>query len=109
MQESIDQSIEEDAAKETLGEIRFEKHDVNVARKEWIVGFVVGLSALILGFWLLFSGLSNYAGFSKLSDFGVLIGIYLIGFGMVTLETIFDLFEGAPYHGWGWFGWIGRR
>ena len=109
MQESIDQSIKEDAAKQEEEDTRLERQDLNNVRKEWLIGVIVGLCTLLLGFWLFFSSLEHYTGFSKLSDLGIPIGMYLMAFGIVTLETVFDLFEGAPYRTWGWFSLIAMK
>jgi hypothetical protein len=111
MQESIDESVAEDATKDAEEDRRLEKQDIQKTRKQWVTGAIVGSSMLILGFWLLFSTLQQQPlDVSKPSiALGILIGVFLIAFGIITLETLFDLYEGAPYHGWYWFGWIGRR
>jgi len=101
MQESIDQSIEEDAAKKAAEDAHIEKRDLKNLRKESFIGMSVGASTL-LGIWLFFSALSNYTGSSKLADLGIPIGTLLMAFGIATLETLFNLYEGAPYHTWGW-------
>jgi len=51
MQESIDQSIKEDAAKQEEEDTRLERQDLNNVRKEWLIGVIVGLCTLLLGFF----------------------------------------------------------
>ena len=109
MEESIDQRIEEDSIEKAAAYVRIEKQDLKNLRKESLFGLGVGVITLVLGVWLFFSTLSNLPTNSNLANLGIPIGTLLMAFGTVTVETVFNLYEGAPYHNFAWCEFIARK
>ena len=68
-----------------------------------ITGLLVGLSLTLLGGWLLILGIVV----GDILPF--VVGFFVLVFGVVSVESGVGLFEGAPYHGQAWTGWIAMR
>ncbi len=101
MEGTIEDSAREDQAEEAPSLKRESQKELRRLHKGVVTGLTVGTGLILLGGWVLLYGWAAIGGIA------ILAGILLMMLGAVTVETVFGLFDNAPYHGW--LGWVSMK
>jgi hypothetical protein len=71
-----------------------------------IVGLLSGIILTLLGGWLFIFGFVGGVLVPAPNGYSSIVGLFMLVLGLTTLESVFGLFTGAPYHGLLWYGWV---
>jgi len=69
-----------------------------------IVGLLSGIILTFLGGWLFIFGFVGGGLVPAPNGYSSIVGLFMLVLGLTTLESVFGLFTGAPYHGLLWYG-----
>jgi hypothetical protein len=107
--ESLEQAELETSLKEKADDQRLVREQRRRVHRGAITGLLTGIIFMLLGGWLFIFGIVGGALTPAPNGPEALGGLLMLIFGIVSVESVLGLYEGAPHHGQAWTGWIAMR
>jgi hypothetical protein len=104
--ESLEQAELETNLKEKADDQRLGREQRRRLHRGAITGFLTGLTLTLLGGWLFVPAIVGGATAHPVAFF---VGLLMLILGILSVESVLGLYEGAPYHGQPWTAWIAMR